>query len=136
VGKGHVKEPKLLNCAHCGTEFLGKHYKSRFCSKECNIKYTGTRYKLIGRNRDAALLNRYGITLDEFVALETKQNKECAICHEVPKKLYVDHCHETGQVRGLLCMKCNAALGLFKDKQTNLVNALTYLQEQLKKVRG
>lgn len=137
MAKGHIKEPKLLNCDHCKIEFLGKHYKSRFCCFECKVKFTGLRHKSTGRNRDASLLNKYGITLDTYNQLVKDQNDSCAICYEIPEKLFVDHDHSTGRIRGLLCMKCNSALGLFKDKQSNLVNAISYLQgDQLKKVRG
>lgn len=43
-------------------------------------------------------------------------------------KLVVDHCHSSGEVRGLLCHNCNRALGLFKDSRENLLNAVEYLE--------
>lgn len=49
-------------------------------------------------------------------------------CHKM--KLVVDHCHETGVVRGLLCHNCNRGLGLFKDSETSLVEAIKYLKVQ------
>ena len=76
-------------------------------------------------------LNRYGISLEEFDSLREKQNYCCAICgqHEDTQKknLFVDHCHETGRVRGLLCNCCNFALGHFKDSQLLLQKAINYL---------
>jgi len=65
-----------------------------------------------------------------------RQNHVCAICHEIGFKmndhvydtLCVDHCHETGIVRGLLCNNCNRALGLMKDDINRLKNAISYLE--------
>jgi hypothetical protein len=73
------------------------------------------------------LKNRYGITKEEHLELISKQNNCCKICQE-PKKLYVDHCHETKQVRGLLCHNCNTALGHLKDSPELLNKAAEYLK--------
>lgn len=62
-------------------------------------------------------------------------NHQCAICgYKQPDhasrhdKLYVDHNHSNGKVRGLLCMNCNSALGHFKESLTILENAVNYLK--------
>ena len=138
MGKGHIKIPKQLICPTCGIEFLGKHYKSKFCSRACCVNYTGTRESVKHSNKRGKYYKLYGITIEEYDTMFKEQDKKCKICKTVPDKLYVDHCHDTNVVRGLLCMKCNAALGLFKEKITNLENALCYLKqfEELKKVRG
>lgn len=81
-------------------------------------------------------LNRaYGISLDDYNEMRVKQNYSCAVCgkHEteaVRKMLYVDHCHTTNKVRGLLCSVCNKALGLFKDNPEFLLRAVSYLKEK------
>jgi len=72
-------------------------------------------------------LGRYGITPEEYSAMETKQNKKCKICQE-EDKLFVDHDHETGMVRGLLCHHCNTMLGLAKDSPQILEGAIAYLR--------
>jgi hypothetical protein len=55
--------------------------------------------------------------------------KECEICGKIPRKeLCVDHCHDTGLVRGLLCYSCNFALGLLKDNVALLQKASVYLE--------
>lgn len=73
--------------------------------------------------RAAHLKHRYGLTPEEYDALLTKQNGLCAICQRPPGKnvrahwggkLCVDHCHDTGKVRGLLCNDCNLAVGYAK----------------------
>jgi Recombination endonuclease VII len=56
----------------------------------------------------------------------TAQRGQCAICREI-KRLVVDHCHRSGQRRGLLCHKCNSGLGYFSDSKSLLMNAITYL---------
>lgn len=81
------------------------------------------------------LLQKYGITIEEYEALYEAQDGLCAICGETPEsdrwnRLAVDHCHETGQVRGLLCGSCNRALGSFKDDPEIMQRAIAYLQEQ------
>lgn len=74
----------------------------------------------------------YGLTLEEYGSLFVAQAGACAICkrHEdLPGAglLVVDHDHATGKVRGLLCSKCNAAIGLLGDSVRNLASAILYL---------
>ena len=54
---------------------------------------------------------RYGLTTEQYEQLLVDQDSRCAICGEASLKLQVDHCHTNGKVRGLLCPKCNTALG-------------------------
>jgi hypothetical protein len=75
------------------------------------------------------LKQRYGITLDEYFVLVESQQKACAICGVIPEvKLHVDHDHETGRIRGLLCGSCNRAIGLFKDNVNLMLKAAEYLR--------
>ncbi len=83
--------------------------------------------------------NKYGLTPDSFWALYNEQDGLCAIC-EVDIQPFekragkhkigcaVDHCHETGNVRGLLCNLCNMGLGLFRDTPELLTSAIKYLE--------
>ena len=75
----------------------------------------------------------YGITLKEYEILLAKQNNGCAICTASTgsngKRLSVDHNHQTGEVRGLLCDDCNIGLGKFKDNSSLLANAINYLKD-------
>ena len=68
-------------------------------------------YALVARCR--LLRKKYGITLEDYAAMLASQNGGCAICSRKPGNtpLHVDHCHETGVVRGLLCHQCNWYLG-------------------------
>ncbi len=79
----------------------------------------------------------YKITAKEYDQMIEDQNGLCKICNNPEmtmnmlkdgfKKLAVDHCHTTGKVRGLLCVKCNGALGMFQDSIDNLKSAILYL---------
>ena len=81
-------------------------------------------------NRHYKLKHRYGITENEFKTMSKNQNHCCKICNKPPTKrgLFVDHCHETNNVRGLLCYHCNLALGHMKDKPDRLEKAAVYLR--------
>lgn len=75
------------------------------------------------------LLRYYGIAVEVYDILYRRQQGKCAICLNPPKKhrLCVDHCHKTGKIRGLLCRRCNAGLGLLQDSKKIIRRALKYL---------
>jgi len=71
---------------------------------------------------------RYGLNTDQWQAMYDGQRGRCAICREIPEaQLQVDHCHTTGEVRGLLCPTCNRAIGLLKDIPENMMRAAIYV---------
>ncbi len=79
------------------------------------------------RKRARAIFYRkYGITETEYQERFEKQNGLCVICGKAQpnKRLSVDHCHETGKVRGLLCSKCNYVLGNSNDNPNILRRAI------------
>jgi hypothetical protein len=80
----------------------------------------------------------YGLTIEDYQTLLEKAGSRCEICGKPHKdflegfndkssRLHIDHCHTTGKIRGLLCSKCNKALGLFKEDLSLLVAAKDYL---------
>ncbi len=71
----------------------------------------------------------YGLSPEKFMIMWTNQNGVCAICSERMDPPCVDHDHETGHVRKLLCRKCNTGLGMFKDDIRLLAGAIVYLQD-------
>jgi len=80
--------------------------------------------------RRAELKRLYGITLEEYVEIFSKQNGVCAICLEeckTRKSLSVDHNHSTGKVRGLLCNRCNRAIGMLNDNTDTIERAKKYI---------
>ncbi|WP_331717276.1 endonuclease VII domain-containing protein [Yinghuangia sp. ASG 101] len=70
---------------------------------------------------------QYGITRERHLEMVAEQVGRCAIC-TVAKAEHVDHDHETGRVRAVLCFNCNAALGHFKDRPDALRRAAAYLE--------
>ena len=70
---------------------------------------------------------KYGVTEEMYTELVTKNKHQCQICNN-ETKLVVDHCHDTGTIRGVLCRACNLALGHFKDDINRLTNALKYIK--------
>jgi hypothetical protein len=75
---------------------------------------------------------RYGLTEEAYLGLLLAQDNACAICRTPFEgfKVCVDHCHETGEVRGLLCDNCNVGLGRFKDDVQRVAAALAYLTKR------
>ena len=88
------------------------------------------------REFDKQVLSRYGITLPQYMTILVRQDCVCAICGKPErsklngktKRLSVDHCHKTGKVRGLLCTRCNTAIGLLDDDPQRVKAVIDYLQ--------
>jgi hypothetical protein len=108
--------------------------------KEASKRYLENhRDKVNARNRqryttdgrwERQLRDRFGITADEYWRLWREQKGLCKICGKpqcVGTKLDVDHDHETGKIRGLLCRQCNTGIGLLRDSVSLLFRAIKYL---------
>jgi hypothetical protein len=81
--------------------------------------------------RDGYYRRTYGLSADEVDAMLTTQGGGCAICGRLPERLgslHVDHDHEHGHLRGLLCIGCNQGLGQFRDDPELLLAAAEYLR--------
>ena len=86
------------------------------------------------RYAPAARRRKYNLTKEQHDALIQAQGNRCKVCgvhadQEHYKTLAIDHCHETGKVRGLLCAKCNTAIGQFRDDPKIILNAAKYVLE-------
>ena len=97
-----------------------------------NYQYKDTKKLKAKCKQCESLLHKtkYGITVEEYKALLLVQNYKCKICggtNDNGRELYVDHCHVTNKVRGLLCSNCNTALGKFQDNPYILKKAIEYL---------
>lgn len=113
-------------CLHCGKLFTPKAPSELYCCDYCkDYGLTEAYYKRV-----------YGLTLQEYLDIAEAQNFQCAICHKENFAmgvnhsgcLVVDHDHQTGAVRGLLCHNCNRALGLLQDSINYLRSAAKYLE--------
>lgn len=132
-------------CSSCGQnrELIffepSSRYRSGYRSQCKKCRYD----RQVLSRQESHLNNKYGITLSDYNSLLTKQNGTCAICKlpetrvvrnaptirgsNKPSNLPVDHDHKTGRIRGLLCTKCNLALGYFQDDVALLRSAVEYL---------
>ena len=88
-----------------------------------------------GINRKHNLKSKYGITPEDYDRMLAEQGGRCKVCMtDEPGSrgiFVVDHCHETGKNRGLLCSKCNTAIGQLGDDVTMLERAIMYLKGEL-----
>ena len=102
-----------------------------------NKKYYQTdKNRHCDRSHRKRLERRYGITMDQVVAMAQFQGHKCVICKREGSvlrgvhhsgKLVVDHNHKNGVVRGLLCHGCNSAIGYFRDEPNLMIQAMRYL---------
>ena len=82
--------------------------------------------------KDRFLVRTYGISTRDVERMKVAQDYKCATCgdEESGRGLFVDHDHETGEVRGLLCHNCNSSLGLVKDNIDTLKAMIEYLEKE------
>ena len=120
MGDGH-----LGKCIACTQKDVIEYRNKNI---ECIRERDRQRAKLPHRRKYQ--LCKFGITLADYDKMLNNQNGVCAICGKVNltrRRLAVDHNHKTGKVRGLLCGKCNKAIGLFEDNPEILGKAIKYL---------
>ncbi|MCW2938259.1 MAG: putative endonuclease, partial [Actinomycetia bacterium] len=98
-----------------------------YCLPCHNEVSTENRIKSHGSTRNFHLKRRYGVTEAEVNAIRERQGGICVICLRAPSA-HVDHDHETGLFRGVLCFSCNGALGQFQDDPERLRSAADYLE--------
>jgi hypothetical protein len=120
-------------------ESYARHAEKRRASK---LAYIAKNRDLINQRRRESrkksgpdtdyLTRRYGLTIDQYRVLLDRQGGKCAICggNENGRRFAVDHCHDTGRIRGLLCMKCNTGIGKLRDSVDLLRKAIAYLESK------
>jgi len=124
-----------------GTHLRHGYTKSCGCMKSEWISQAQTKHGLSDVNHpeykryefERRLPRKYGITADDYYQMLDEQSNKCAICEvkfDDDVKPHVDHCHNTGNVRGLLCRACNTAIGMFRDDTDALKSAIKYLEKQ------
>jgi hypothetical protein len=128
----------MHKCSKCGNQYAKLIKGSRQC-QPCRTKrhreyckrvdYDKKRYwKNPQAEREHHTIRKYKVSQDDYNSMFSSQRGLCAICERKQEKvLDIDHCHETGAVRGLLCSNCNRMLGYAKDNRLTLQAAINYL---------
>ncbi len=135
------------HCRECNLDRDKKYFyndKSRadglnpLCKSCASINGKKRRAAYPEKGRTAHYRIKYGITLDKYNDMLIEQDNVCKICkcpetasdsrYGKTRELAIDHDHETGRVRGLLCMSCNTGISRFKDNIDLLTSAIKYLE--------
>ena len=155
-----MKTKECNTCGrHLESGLFYKHKRGRFgvrgSCKECESKKDRITYnrkdvkakrmkyqhseKFSRKAHGYRLKEKYTITLNEYDEMYEKQNGVCAICGKPEKRrnawghilrLAVDHCHDTGKIRGLLCCNCNMGIGNLQHDVQVLAKAIIYLKKE------
>ena len=151
VGRQESSRAKRYKCKSCGRYFTlterSKIYTLRktnpdrngehFCVK-CNTYKPFSEFIFVKKTNKyfsycrscgslKQRLGAYGISESNYYGILELQDNKCAICHDV--LTHIDHNHETGKVRGILCLKCNSILGFSRDSIDILYNSINYLKK-------
>jgi len=123
------KDGKLARCKDC-RRIETNAYRKR-------VGYDRIRYRRTApQERERHLIRKYGVTQADYDHMLSAQGGGCAICSRKQNHaLDVDHCHATGNVRGLLCTNCNRLLGHAHDDIARLIAAARYLISSRKETR-
>ncbi len=121
-------------CGFCEREFDSLFPWMRYCSALCRRSAGQERRQKRGRRGD--ILRKFAMTAEQYDQMAAAQQETCAICRKaesaqgsfvLSKKLAVDHDHQTGEIRGLLCQRCNIGIGMFLHDETLLRQAIVYI---------
>jgi hypothetical protein len=140
--RGRKPQKKTKYCKRCEKTLPVKSFGinqtrpdglEHWCKACRNTRYKG---RYADRSKASSWFKSFGITPAQYHALFEKQAGVCAICGKPETKtvkgtlayLSVDHDHETGAIRGLLCDKCNGGIGHFNDDIALLERAVAYLR--------
>jgi hypothetical protein len=126
---------RLLRYGH--TKYRDRKRPPKICSIEGCDNWVYAKNKCSKHYVHLRKLKIYGLSVEDYDSLLNKQNGVCAICEQKEtvldgvsgkvKMLSVDHCHDTGKVRGLLCSACNTGIGLARHDPEILRSAISYL---------
>lgn len=129
-------------CDDCGEEISVEHPKVKRRCQPCGRHVEKMRARAwrannvdVRRDKAAALKRKYNMGIDDYEAMVFLQDSKCLVCDCVADVLVVDHCHETGVVRGLLCNLCNTGMGQLRDSAELLRSAARYLDTSPAAVR-
>ena len=145
----------MIECSMCKRTLPRENYSPKrnsatIIAKRCNecrakpavtwnernpdrVKRATARFVAAGKARVGRLKARYGMSQSDYDAMLAAQGGKCAICGTTTPggrftPFQIDHCHDSGKVRGLLCTNCNRALGYFGDDPDRIMAAARYLR--------
>jgi len=126
----HCNEIKSLGDFHSNKEM--RDGRSSYCKPCASERSSAWKSKNKDKAKCADLTRKYNLSLEGYNYLYKSQGGKCLICGVSELKssrqtLFVDHCHKTGEIRGLLCHHCNSGLGYFRDNPNLLKKAQWYL---------
>lgn len=144
---GISHQPTLKKCNKCKLEKPLKHYtknslqRDGLCPtcRECYRIYANNYIQRKdreepGKRWDGVIQARYGISIEQYKALLVEQGGGCALCGSPDPRnrnvqhFCIDHDHQTKEVRGLLCYRCNRGIGLLQDDPEVLAKGVEYLR--------
>lgn len=123
--KNRNKKNKMLNDADYAQKVTERNLSWRAKNKE-KLDISSKKYQYQKKSN----LKKYGLTLERYNDICKEQDNKCIICTNPTEILVVDHCHKSGNIRGLICFYCNTGLGYFKDEIETLKRAILYLQKE------
>lgn len=145
------KKTKSLDNFHKDSKATsGVSYRCKDCAKKASKDWRGlnpeksrekikelfllNKDKYYNSHKDRQLEKKYSITRESYEQMLHDTGGQCRICSRVfgtraYTKPVIDHCHETGKTRGLICRQCNIGLGAFRDNTDALTNAIKYLED-------
>ena len=131
-----ISSPRLTDvCLYCGIDIRHMRSHAKYCSTSCGMNAHRQRHPQ--RRREYLMKSLYGLTPAEFDRMFKAQGYACAICRTTDgnapemassRQWNVDHDHNTGTVRGILCSLCNWGIGMFKESPQRLRLAIEYLE--------
>ncbi len=141
---GNKKSEKATICVICSRKLLTSKTKTGMICSRCSgdkplsefYPCTHNEYRQpckecqrqLGRKSHIMLkCQKYGLTLQEAEYIASLPHILCSICNNEAIKFHIDHCHQTGKFRGLLCSNCNSGIGLLKDDHIIVQSAANYL---------
>lgn len=139
---GRGTKNRSLKCPHCTSDDYKKRKRFFVECQECGCKKTASTVrrckKCVRPKQDIRLIKvlakKYGC--DASVIASMKQQSSCEICQQQGIKPFIDHCHQTGKVRGVLCRWCNCGIGFFNDSIELLEKAIDYIESPRVPVEG
>lgn len=113
-------------------------FEKWYLSNRQKVVANAKRWRLLNPDKHSnsewksVLKRRYGLSVEQYMAMLKRQKGLCAICQKPysTKRLHVDHCHRNGHVRGLLCARCNLGIGYFADSPRLLKRAAGYVNKR------